>query len=116
MDYLSKNGLLIYAALEKHVKERLKMFDIDEYELKMLANSFHLHEKAAEVCNRDGFLQVFANGTAQVRAEYTVMKNEYLNILKHSAKFGLNPGDRDKIFGGLKDKKAEGFILKRKKD
>ena len=46
----------------------------------------------------------------QIRPEYTVMKNAYGNILKHAGKFGLNPGDRDKIFKGLKDKeKKKGF-------
>jgi hypothetical protein len=34
----------------------------------------------------------------QIRPEYTAMKNEYQNILKHSSKFGLTPGDRAKIF------------------
>ena len=37
------------------------------------------------------------------------MKNEYQNILKHSAKFGLNPGDRAKIFAGMKSKKKVDF-------
>jgi phage terminase small subunit len=43
----------------------------------------------------------------QIRPEYTVMKNEYGNILKHAGKFGLNPGDRDKIFKKMKDEKQK---------
>jgi hypothetical protein len=35
------------------------------------------------------------------------MRNEYNNILKHAPKYGLNPGDREKIFGGLKKKKKK---------
>jgi hypothetical protein len=40
-----------------------------------------------------------------LRPEYNIMKNEYANVLKHSAKFGLNPGDREKIFKNIKPPK-----------
>lgn len=48
-----------------------------------------------------------------IRPEYNVMKNEYAQILKHSAKFGLNPGDRAKIFNMKKkdEGKKKGFDL-----
>jgi hypothetical protein len=43
------------------------------------------------------------------------MKSEYANILKHSSKFGLNPGDRAKFFKGLGEKeKKKGFDLSMK--
>ena len=111
MDYLSENGLLIYKQLEKHCKAKLKMLEIDSYELAMLANSFDCYARAAEKCKES-----FSNSHDQIRAEYTVMKSEYSNIIKHAGKFGLNPGDRDKIFKGLsKEKeKSKGFDLKMK--
>lgn len=114
MDYLTKNGLLIFKELEKHCKDKMKMFDVDRFELQMLANSFDMYSVNAELCNRDGVSMTIVTEKggmySQIRPEYTVMKNEYGNILKHSGKFGLNPGDRDKIFKGLKeDKKKKGF-------
>jgi len=141
MDFLSKNGLFIFGELERHCREKLNMMEVDRFELAMLANSFDLYQKSAKYCldygvsmkfqakaAPDGFEELdedekeavreAATGKQggqyeQIRPEYTVMKNEYQNILKHSAKFGLNPGDRQKIFAGLNDKKGKkGFNLK----
>src|SRR5690242_19770718 len=128
--FLSSEGDEIFDDLLKHCKGKLKLFDADEYELAMLANSFALYAECARICNREGVSMSFApkNGVPiddddddladdekrvknkggqyqQIRPEYTVMKNEYQNILKHSGKFGLNPGDRAKIFKKLGDEK-----------
>ena len=80
----------------------------------MLANSFDLYAVNADLCNKEGVSMTITTEKggvySQIRPEYTVMKNEYGNILKHAGKFGLNPGDRDKIFKGLKEKeKKKGF-------
>lgn len=111
------------------------MYDVDRFELAMLANSFDLYQKSAKYCLDYGVSMSFPSKDApegfddldedekesvresksmksggayqQIRPEYTVMKNEYLNILKHSAKFGLNPGDREKIFKSLTSKKSQ---------
>ena len=114
MDFLTKNGLLIYGEIEKHCKSRLKMADADKFEMAMLANSFDLYAENAKLCNEEGVSMTIVTEKggmySQIRPEYTVMKNEYGNILKHSGKFGLNPGDRDKIFKKLgEDKKKKGF-------
>jgi len=90
------------------------MVDADKFEMAMLANSFDLYSENAKVCNEEGVsMEIITEKGGvyrQIRPEYTVMKNEYGNILKHSGKFGLNPGDRDKIFKGLKEeKKKKGF-------
>jgi P27 family predicted phage terminase small subunit len=110
MDYLSIEGKKIYTELEKHCKKKLKVMDIDHLELSMLANSFALYSDAAKVCRDSGvsFTIVTEKGGQyeQIRPEYSVMKNEYQNILKHGAKFGLNPADRSRIFKGL-DKKEK---------
>lgn len=111
MDFLSKNGLLIYQEIEKHCSEKLKLLDIDHFEMAMLANSIDLYSRMAKYCSENGF----RNEHEQICPEYTVMKNEYQNILKHSSKFGLNPGDRAKFFKGMDDKKGKkGFNLDRK--
>jgi phage terminase small subunit len=116
MDFLSDEGEEIFKRLQKHCKEKLKVFDIDTLELSMLANSFAMYFNAARYCKDNGVSMTFVTekGTyEQIRPEYSVMKNEYQNILKHGAKFGLNPADREKIFKGLdkgKEKKR-GFNL-----
>ena len=111
MDFLTEKGLLIFKEIEKHCKEKLKMYDIDKFEMAMLANSFYMYARNADVCNRQGvsmtILTEKGGEYSQIRPEYTVMKNEYGNILKHAGKFGLNPGDRDKIFKKLKDEKEK---------
>ena len=102
MDYLSKNGVLIYKELKKHCDDKLRMFDIDHFELSMLANSLDMYSVAAKFCSENGVSMATGdNGYKQICPEYSVMKNEYQNILKHSAKFGLNPGDRAKFFKSL---------------
>ena len=106
-DYLSAGGIRIYEDIKKHCEEKLKYITIDSLELGMLANSFDVYARAAKVCNEDGF----ANSHDQIRPEYSVMKTEYANILKHSAKFGLNHHDRDKILKNVKDDKKKGFDL-----
>lgn len=114
--FLSVEGLVIYTAILNHCKDNGIDKDIDTFELSMLANSFDLYSINAEYCRDHGTTQSpEKGGWDQIRPEYTVMKNEYQNILKHSSKFGLNPGDREKIFNGLKQKdKKKGFNLKMK--
>lgn len=114
--FLSDGGHVIYDALLTHCKAKLKMMDVDTFELSMLANSFALYADSAKLCNESGvsFTIVTEKGGEyeQIRPEYTVMKNEYQNILKHSSKFGLNPGDRAKMFKGMEGKKEKkGFNL-----
>jgi phage terminase small subunit len=116
MDFLSEKGLLVLNALQKHCREKLKTFDVDEHELAMLAKSFELYAKHAKYCldNGETFEMETKTGTyPMVRPEYTIMNKEYQNILKHGAKFGLNPGDREKIFKGLSSEKEKkkGFDL-----
>ena len=112
-NFLSDEGREIYKMIRQHLTDNNILKDADDLELSMLANSFDLYGKNAEFCTTYGTTQKpKGGGWDQIRPEYTVMKNEYGNILKHGGKFGLNPGDRDKIFKGLKEKKnAKGFNL-----
>lgn len=102
MKHLSDKGKLIYDRLAKHCREKLEMQDIDDLELSMLAYSYALYFEMAELIKTYGvkFTMTTEKGGEyeQIRPEYTVLKNEYQNILKHSSKFGLTPGDRAKIF------------------
>jgi len=106
--YLTKRGRRIFLSIVKHIKDHGLIQDIDVLELSMLANSFDAYERAAAYCNEHGFsreIEAKQGSFGQIIPEYTVMRNEYGNILKHSPKYGLTPGDREKIFGGLKNKK-----------
>lgn len=135
MNHLTDTGKKIYKRLEAFVKGKLHMEEVDDIELSMLANSYDLYFKSAKYCNEYGVSMSFnqKRGKAdeedgidlsddekdlikskqggmyqQIRPEYTVMKNEYQNILKHSSKFGLTPGDRAKIFKDFgKEKEAD---------
>jgi phage terminase small subunit len=113
MDFLTENGIFIFQQIKKHCQSKLKLMDVDDLELGMLANSFDVYATNAKYCRDNGQTYEMKTKTGtypMVRPEYNIMKNEYGNILKHSGKFGLNPGDRDKIFKGLKEKeKKKGF-------
>ncbi len=114
MDFLSNEGRLIYQELEKHCRLKLKMFDVDRFELEMLANCFDKYARNALYCRDSGDCYMMQTKTGEypmIRPEYNVMKDSYEKILKHAGKFGLNPGDRDKIFKKLKDEteKKKGF-------
>ena len=103
MDYLSKRGRKIFLSIVNHIKEHDLIMDIDVLELSMLAQAYDILERCAAVCNDKGLTE--ATGKSQhVQAipEYSIMKQQYDLILKHSPKYGLTPGDREKIFGGLR--------------
>lgn len=101
-DYLSDGGKVIFQIIHGHCDRLGVSNDIDTFELSMLANSFDMYAESARICNSKGVSQKTKTGYSQVRAEYTVMKNEYQNILKHSPKFGLNPQDRQKLLKDIK--------------
>lgn len=111
MDFLSEKGLLIYEEIKKHVESKLRLMDADRFEMAMLANSFDLYSQCADYVKSHGvkFTITTEKGGEyeQICPEYTVMKSEYANILKHSGKFGLNPGDRERMFKTLKESGKE---------
>lgn len=116
--FLTHEGQIIYRALLEHCSQKLKMMDVDTFELSMLANAFAMYADAAKVCNGTGVsftIHTEKGGEyEQIRPEYTVMRNEYQNVIKHSSKFGLNPGDRAKFFKGAEGKKVKGLEAKMK--
>ena len=116
--FLTAEGKAIFVRIKAHCEQNNILFEIDDLELAMLCNSFELYAVNAELCNKEGIAMTIITEKggeySQIRPEYTVMKNEYQNILKHSSKFGLNPGDRAKIFSGMKKEKKKGFNLKSK--
>ena len=110
--YLNERGKEILEMILNHCRDCKLPRDQMKFEASMLANSFALYEECAKHCNENGVTMEFQTEKGgvyqQIRPEYTAMKNEDQNILKHSPKFGLNPADFDKIFkGSNKPKKKE---------
>ncbi len=107
VDYLTKRGRKIFQLIVKHCQGMELDLDIDILELTMLANSFDLYESAAKRLNDLRMAnEPDPYGTkGKLSSDYQVMLKEYEKVLKHAPKYGLNPGDRHKIFGGLKKKK-----------
>lgn len=96
-DYLNDEGVAIYYAICQHLKDNKGLASIDKYEVSVVANSFWLYADAARKCKSEGYAQITQSGYSQVRAEYTVMKNEAANIMKYAEKYGLNQAAREKI-------------------
>ena len=106
--YLSPNGKKIFKAIIDHVQDAGLDSRIDVFELTLLANSFDLYEVAAarvktDMDNPEKRDKVFGTG-GRLSTDYQVMLKEYEKIMKHGPKYGLNPGDRAKIFSGMKKK------------
>jgi P27 family predicted phage terminase small subunit len=109
-DYLTDRGQQIFDEILAFLKDKGVSDNIDTFELSMLANEFDKYHMAAEQANKkgiDGYMNEFDNGTIQVNAYHTIMKDCYKTIMTHSAKFGLNPEARSKIFKGIKTKKKK---------
>jgi phage terminase small subunit len=108
--FLTERGERIYQMIKSHVSS-IGIEDVDILEMAMLANSYDLYISNMEICKNEN---TFKNKHDQVRAEFTVMQKAYDHVLKHGAKFGLNPGDRAKIFDIKKkdSEKKKGFDLK----
>jgi P27 family predicted phage terminase small subunit len=107
-DFLTEDGRQIFDFLSDHLKENNIYKDVDLFELAVLSQAFSLYRKAAKIINDVGpTQQPEKGGWDQVSPWYTVLKNEYQNILKHSPKFLINPEARQRIFKGKLDKKKK---------
>jgi len=103
---LSDNGKRYFEILKWHTSQ-IGICEVDDIELAMLANEYDLYFSNMEFCQKNGYSFVTGsnNGYSQIRPEFTVMKNAYQNILKHSPKFGMNPADRAKFFSNFGESK-----------
>ena len=110
--YLPKEAKVIFERILKHVKTNDLDMEIDSLELSMLAFSFWQYSEAMKQGVKEGFTQKFKNGTIQINGIYTLANNAHANILKHSPKFGLTPGDRVKIQAFAKKEVKEMLIDK----
>ena len=114
---LTEHGHLIFENIKTHCIKEMGMMEIDTPGMEMIANAFDQYSRCAAILNEKGMTQTAKNGFETLRPEYTIMKNCYDQILKHSDKFGLNPGSRKKIFSMQKaPEKKKGFNLDSKID
>ena len=95
--YLPIPAKKIFERILKHVKERGLDLEIDSLEMSMLAFSFYQYQEAINLGMKEGFTHKFKNGAIQINGIQTIVNATYAHILKHSPKFGLTPGDRDKL-------------------
>ncbi len=107
--YLTEEGKRIFTMIAEYLERQNRGDAINTFELSMLANSFDMYAKAAKIVKKDGYQQMNKNGVLFVSPNYTVMKTEYTNILKHAPKFGINPVDVSKILRG-EPKKQEDLL------
>lgn len=109
---LTERGKKILKIIEE-AAEKTGTEEGDFLEMTMLAFSFQLYFDCAEFIKANGVSMTFTTKEggeySQVRPEYTTMKTEYSNILKHSGKFGLNPAARKRIFNAVKPEKESEF-------
>lgn len=100
--FLTENGKRLFELIQKHCEAKGIIESIDGIELSMLAHEYDKYAMAAQEVNKKpgvaGLVNTFDNGTVQVNAYHTIMKDAYDKINKNSGKFGLTPGDRAKIF------------------
>lgn len=98
--YLPKEAQKIFERIHEHVKTNGLDLKIDSLEMSMLAFSFYQFAEAVKSGIEKGFLNEYENekgSTIQINGYQAQINQCYSNILKHSPKFGLTPGDREKI-------------------
>jgi len=98
--YLPKEAKAIFKRIVKHLDENAATLPIDSIELSMLSMAYYQFEQAAIEGLAKGFVNDYSTEekvSIQVNGYQSVMNSAYSNILKHSSKFGLNPGDREKL-------------------
>ena len=112
--YLTKTGIKIFNRLVKMLKTKIE--DIDVFQLSQLADSIDLNQRACQEINfpsdpkqKDG-VQKTPNGFTQVTGHVMIRGNTQKSIDSLSLKFGLTPGDREKI-KLEKPKKSKGLKL-----
>jgi len=107
-DFLTSDGKEIFDFIIEYLEENELLKSGDFFEVAVYANALDTYRKAAKVCNDKGNTQKPSNGGwDQVSPHYTIMKNEYQNILKHGSKFLLNADSRQRLFKGALNRKKK---------
>jgi phage terminase small subunit len=112
--YLSKRGKAIFLELYEYIPNKDVLIPTDSFGLSAFASRFESIELMTAIINKEGSTQVTQSGYSQVRAEWTILKNDLEYIAKYSDKWGCNPAIRNKekeIWGKKKKKKSAMEVL-----
>ena len=98
-----------------YLSERGLIESVDVITITMLAKSLALYvEVARQIHGHRDVIQEYPNGTSNVSGIFTALTKTQEQVLKLSAKLGLSPMDRARIFGAAsnvtkaRDKSSEG--------
>lgn len=113
--FLNDNGKAIYKRLSDHCEQNNVLFSIDDIMISNLAFWLMVQWECSEEYGTEaGFIQKTKSGYGQVSPKYAMMVKAQEMVAKLSPPFGITPGDRAKIFSGMKKEKKKGFNLKSK--
>ena len=104
-EYLTNEGGAIFKEIVKSLNGVTE--EIDTYELSMLANSYDLYHRNAEILN--GSTQLPVLDQTRIAA---LMDKAWRQIEKQSDKFGMNPIGRDKLSKIAKPQKKDSKLAK----
>jgi P27 family predicted phage terminase small subunit len=99
--YLSKLGNYYFDKFKLILESRGMAKDEYSTELTLLANEYANYEEAQRTISQDGPYVTYATGAQQISPAVTFKEKSFANIIKLSAKFGMNPKDFDVIKGGI---------------
>jgi len=112
---LDEDGERMFDIVVQYLSDRGLIESVDVITITMLAKSLALYVAVArQVHGHEDVIQVYPNGTSNVSGLFTALSKTQDQVLKLSAKLGLSPMDRARIFGAAanatkaKDKSAEG--------
>ena len=112
--YLNETGKAILKRLNDHCSQNNILFEIDEIMISNLAFWLMVMWESSADYGTNGFEQTTKSGYGQVSPKYAMMVKAQEMVAKLSPPFGITPGDRAKIFSGMKKEKKKGFNLKAK--
>lgn len=105
----------MFQIVVQYLSDRGLIESVDVITITMLAKSLALYvEVARQIHGHRDVIQEYPNGTSNVSGIFTALTKTQEQVLKLSAKLGLSPMDRARIFGAAsnvtkaRDKSSEG--------
>ena len=97
---LDEESLKVFDTVVSFLDERGLIEVVDTLTVTMLAKSISVYMiMARAVTNQADIVQEFENGSSNVTGAFTAMNKAQDQVMKLSAKLGLSPMDRSRIFG-----------------
>ncbi len=99
---LDAKGRAYFDAVVDYLDEKGLLETVDTLLLTMLAKTLSIwRQVVTQINGLDDLVQTFENGTSNVTGLQTAKDKSEATILKLSAKLGLSPQDRAKLFGAV---------------